>query len=291
MGCRFASSKRVFLQDIARAMGLEAQQNKPELIAAVSTAGHGGSSVWGENQPLLPKLPLVYTLLTPPPTHKPFLHFSDETVSKEHLSYLTRASLKAQCYENGLSKSGPKSELVARLSKRVKYLSLVKLELQDILRYMGLPSSGNKDELVKRIFETPATEEVKAAARHFAEREKFLETASEKTTGLASMSKKQYRNFMADKGLPLEDDQVVCHIIAEKNGGADHFLNYHPFCGKMNSYTLHRHDYFFASVLGHNRTKRAVDISRKLGNKKGVKYAGPSAAVLFSKKRPRLFPR
>ena len=71
--------------------------------------------------------------------------------------------------------------------------------------------------------------------------------------------------------------QNVCHIIAKKNGGADHPDNYVIADARFNQKSHDDNDEYYAAIVGHVRVQGAVDISRSLGT-----YGpGPSAHTLY----------
>ena len=93
------------------------------------------------------------------------------------------------------------------------------------------------------------------------------------------MTTTDYRLWRAKLGLPLSEDQHVCHIIAHSRGGADHRDNYFAASGSLNQSLGNRNDSFLAEVAGLVQTKRAVAISRTTG------YKGPGAEELIAMAR------
>ncbi|KAI3434440.1 hypothetical protein D9Q98_002517 [Chlorella vulgaris] len=73
-------------------------------------------------------------------------------------------------------------------------------------------------------------------------------------------------------------DQHQAHIIAKKNGGADHPDNYFIVSGAYNSITGTKGDHLNCYIVGHARAGAAVAVSQKLCG-----YKGPSAHVLFAR--------
>lgn len=80
----------------------------------------------------------------------------------------------------------------------------------------------------------------------------------------------------------IEPDQHVCHIIATANGGADHPDNYTVFSKAYNSSTKHLHDDLTCFLVGLDKAKAAVEVSRKYGKKYGKKYEGTDGATLVA---------
>ena len=97
-----------------------------------------------------------------------------------------------------------------------------------------------------------------------------------KQKGLTTMNRESYRKWLIDAGFPVESDQDVLHIIAERNKGANHPDNYH-FVGNhsLNRSLGNRKDHVMAYMVGPEATKRAVSISKKL-----CQYDGPTASAL-----------
>lgn len=73
----------------------------------------------------------------------------------------------------------------------------------------------------------------------------------------------------------------VCHIIARAHGGANHHDNYYLLGGKLNRRLGRFGDHIMCYVVGLEKSKRAVEISRALGNSTYGKYKGRSAEMLF----------
>lgn len=69
-------------------------------------------------------------------------------------------------------------------------------------------------------------------------------------------------------GYLLHDSQEVCHIIAESRGGANHPDNYIILSGGYNSKTSDSLDCFTSFLAGEAQTRKAVEMSRFLGNMK-----------------------
>ena len=61
----------------------------------------------------------------------------------------------------------------------------------------------------------------------------------------------------------------VSHIIAESRGGANHPDNYILLSGKYNIKTKRNADFLNAYLAGPEKTRKAMEISRLVGNMKG----------------------
>ena len=84
---------------------------------------------------------------------------------------------------------------------------------------------------------------------------------------------------MVHHGL-IDEDQHVCHVIADSNGGANHPDNFHPLGGGLNQ-RLGRHgDHIMCLAVGLAKARKAVEVSRRYGNKQRGKYQGVSAEML-----------
>lgn len=92
------------------------------------------------------------------------------------------------------------------------------------------------------------------------------------------MSRYAYRKRIAKLfGTPLETDVDVCHIIAKKNGGADHPDNYDFLRGRTwNRMVGHSFDDVNCFLAGREKCQKAVDVSKTLNE-----YTGPSADELY----------
>ena len=90
-----------------------------------------------------------------------------------------------------------------------------------------------------------------------------------------TMTTSEYRKYKADIGDPVKADQDVCHIIADTNGGANHSANYIILSRTPNRSIGRRNDAYFAKLAGLEKTREAVEISKKLTG-----YSGPSAEEL-----------
>ena len=129
--------KKEELKDRCQAQGLSKSGNKPELVARLLGA---------DEQPVQERLPAAS--------------------EQELLMRLKNEELQDRCQAQGLSKSGNKPELVARLlgageqpvqerlpaaSEQELLMRLKKEELKDRCQAQGLSKSGNKPELVARL--------------------------------------------------------------------------------------------------------------------------------------------
>ena len=93
-------------------------------------------------------------------------------------------------------------------------------------------------------------------------------------------TRKQYRKIWERHGMPSAG-MHVSHIIAESNGGAAHPDNYMMLGGKMNQRFSRFGDHLMCAVAGEELAIRAVEVSRRYGNERGLKYKGKSAELLF----------
>jgi len=136
--------------------------------------------------------------------------------------------------------------------------------------------SNVKEWAVKKIQEEKAVAERALAQKELAE----LFEAREPVVALRAqdfMTTAQFRSMYARKGLPLNADQHVCHIIAESKGGANHIDNYYIASGSLNQSLGNRNDYYLAEAAGLEQVRKAVAVSRTTG------YTGPSAEELIAK--------
>jgi len=86
------------------------------------------------------------------------------------------------------------------------------------------------------------------------------------------MTTAKFRRQLLAKGLVIEDDQDVFHIIASANGGADHVDNY-AFLGNsvLNIKLGCKNDDIVGWMTGLQKLKKAVAVSNLLGNRKGLR--------------------
>ncbi len=76
-----------------------------------------------------------------------------------------------------------------------------------------------------------------------------------------TMTTKTYRDRIFP---PMREDQEVCHIYAEANGGANHPSNYIPGDKKANRSCSNNNDSYYAALVGLARTSEAYKKSKEL---------------------------
>ena len=95
-----------------------------------------------------------------------------------------------------------------------------------------------------------------------------IENEANSKKPVPGMSRRRYATMLHEMGLNIRDnDQDVFHIIANKNGGADHPDNYLYALGSTFNQSIGaNYDDFNRFLAGKEKAAKAIEVSRKYGN-------------------------
>jgi len=212
-----------------------------------------------------------------------------DLLSNDRFKALSKQSVKELCRLLDVkTENREKKELIRELveKREVTLRSLFKDELRDICVAEDLSPHGTPEELRDRLRNSSSgpqqrfAQKLKKFRRERSWQEEIVSQSSQ-ITSVASMSRAKYAKLLRANGL-LEEDQDVFHIISSENGGADHPHNYHYAQNRSwNRAIGANHDYINCFLAGKIKARKAVKVSREIGNYRGKKYDGPGAEDLY----------
>ena len=214
------------------------------------------------------------TKLHASPTHEAS---SGALASAADMRVLAVGELRDVCENLRLPEGGSKDALIERLvAARADYKDFLVEDLKEMLHERGLPNSGLKAELIGRLVASVAAD--RPVVRPLHKPPHLARDTAPEGFESGPMSRATYKKRMEKIGFAVGEDQDVCHIIAESNGGADHSDNFFLGGRSFNRANGNRSDEMNVAFLGLERGRAAVAVSIKLRN-----YKGPSAEALYAK--------